>query len=476
MPVLTAEERIGTRIAGKYRLDRILGRGGFGVVFAGLHEWTDRSIAVKLLSHDFSHQEVFVKRFLQEARAASKLKHANVVDVLDMGQDADGSVYLVLELLEGRDLGKHLEERGPISFEQAMQILAPIMDALADAHDRGIVHRDLKPDNIFLSVDAKGRTVPKLLDFGIAKVTDGTGNHTATGMVIGTPHYMSPEQARARGDLGPPADVWSMGVVLWRCLSGALPFDADTPTGVIADILTRRAAPFTHVLSNVPPDVARAIDRALEPEVAHRYPHMRAFLEALEAARKTSAVIASANTVQFHEPKPAPDTAETPMHWASQVPSAPEAKKSSGRAPLFAAVAALAIVGIVTAGSIIVLGGSSAPRRQAGRPAASAAPIVQAPPRQEPAAPAPVVVAPEPAAPPVPQVAAPEPVAAVVEPAVQVAAPEPAPIAQPARSRRAAPQIRPQQLAPAPQPMVQPAPIAQPPARPVQRSSVYIPD
>src|SRR5512143_3596088 len=134
MPILTAEERIGTKLAGKYRLERILGRGGFGVVYAGVHEWTGRDIAVKVLNHELGLQDQFVKRFLQEARSAAKLGHPNVVDVLDMGQDPDGAVYLVLELLRGEDLSTRLKRQTVLRLDEMLALLLPVMDALAEAH------------------------------------------------------------------------------------------------------------------------------------------------------------------------------------------------------------------------------------------------------------------------------------------------------------------------------------------------------
>jgi serine/threonine protein kinase len=286
MPILTTEERLGSYLAGKYRLDRVLGKGGFGVVYAGVHEWTGREIAAKVLNHDLAEQPEFVNRFLQEARSAASLSHPNVVDVLDMGEDTDGTVYLVLELLRGEDLKTRLRREKTLSEQVAVELLSPVMEALSKAHEQGIVHRDLKPDNIYLSVDGKGKLVPKLLDFGIAKTSDASASQTHTGQVIGTPHYMSPEQARGSGKVGPEADVWSMGVVFWQCLTGTLPFDADSPTGVLADLLTRRAVPIRRVKPTLHRPIAGVIDRALTWERAKRYPNMRAFLDALVAAAR----------------------------------------------------------------------------------------------------------------------------------------------------------------------------------------------
>jgi len=384
MPILTPEERLGSKLAGKYRLDRILGRGGFGVVYAGVHEWTGREIATKVLKHELGQQENFVKRFLQEARAAAALNHPNVVDILDLGQGKDGTVFMVLELLEGRDLGQVIEEQGPLTPEDTFAYIVPVMDALASAHDKGIVHRDLKPDNIFLSVNSKGEMIPKLLDFGIAKMAGSGQTATSTGMIIGTPHYMAPEQARGLRDIGAPADVWSMGVVIWQCLSNQVPFDAGTPTGVIGAILTGHAPPFSSVKPDVPPHLAAAIDGALRADPAQRYPNMGAFIEALRGAgvhvagtaprppslqfqtaqpgspRTTPAHSATPPTKMMQTP--APRTGPyTPHPMAAMTPpgstpyAAPvEAPKS--KSPLLlgvAAIAALGLAGALVAGAVV---------------------------------------------------------------------------------------------------------------------------
>ncbi len=284
MPLLTAAERVGTRLADKYRLDHILGRGGFGTVYAGVHTWTDREIAVKVLNPEFVERHEVVQRFLQEAKAAARLKHRHVVDVLDMGREGDGTVYLVLERLHGQELADLLEQRGRLPLPTALAILLPVMHALARAHEAGITHRDLKPQNIFLHTDSEGQLVPKVLDFGIAKMATGANQATRTGVLMGTPEFMAPEQAHGASNVGPPADVWSMGIVLWNALTGTLPFDGPTPTAVLTQIVTQAAPPFAEVAPELQGPVAAVIDRALAQQTDARYPHMRAFLEDLRGA------------------------------------------------------------------------------------------------------------------------------------------------------------------------------------------------
>ena len=297
MPILTPEERVGTELAERYRIEKILGKGGMGVVYQGRHLWTEREVALKILFHQYAEDEGIARRFLQEARAAATIKHPNVVDVLDMGQH-DDTVYLVLEMLEGRSFADHLDRHAPLDPEEALQILLPVMDALAAAHRDGIVHRDLKPDNIFLSISGKGKQVPKLLDFGIAKVRkkDGTPT-TQTGAVIGTPQYMAPEQVRGDSNVTGSADVWSMGVVLFEALTGRLPFEDEQPTAVLAAILTRKPPSVSEMGVDIPAPIAMTIDRALVEDRAIRFKTMREFAKALVEASDEAGLVFDRVTV-----------------------------------------------------------------------------------------------------------------------------------------------------------------------------------
>jgi len=306
MPILTPEERVGTTLGGKYRIERILAQGGMGTVFVGVHEWTHRPVAVKVLNYEHAREPEIVRRFLLEARAAAQLKHANVVDVLDMGQESDGSVYLVLELLEGETLKARMKE-GPLELLEIVEVLGPIMRALASAHRKGVVHRDLKPDNIFLAVDENGQRVPKLLDFGIAKVGSGDSSSTRTGTMVGTPHFMAPEQVRGERDVGPAADVWSMGVVLYACLAGRLPFEADSTAAVLAKVITERPMPLLAVAPHLPTELGGLIDRALQPRPIDRFRDMAEMLGALSAAVAPHARSVGAPALEsIAPPTPAP--------------------------------------------------------------------------------------------------------------------------------------------------------------------------
>jgi serine/threonine-protein kinase len=190
MPIPTPEERVGQRLGDKYLLRAILGRGGMGVVYEAEHTWTGRSVAVKLLLPELARDEAVARRFLQEARAAARFSHPSIVDVLDMGTTDESTVYMVLELLQGEPLSRRLKRLGQLSVDECLELLLPILDALAEAHAAGVTHRDLKPDNIFVSLGPHGAVLPKLLDFGVARLTDewgGSDMATRTGQPIGTP-------------------------------------------------------------------------------------------------------------------------------------------------------------------------------------------------------------------------------------------------------------------------------------------------
>ncbi len=287
MAILTPEERVGTTIAEKYRIDGVLGEGGWGVVLAGTHLWTDREVAIKLLHPQHARKEAMVKRFLKEAKAAARIKHPNVVDVLDMGREGD-DVYLVLERLHGQTLRELLDERGTLSISDTLDLLGPVLDALTEAHERKIVHRDIKPDNIFLARE-RDRVVPKLLDFGIAKMME-EGSHTTTGTVVGTPSYMAPEQVQGALDITAATDVWSMGVVVFECLTGQVPFDAPNVAAILVQILT--AEPPT--LESLRPELREAsavLAQALSKSRTERYADAGALRRALDEIPRSGAAL-----------------------------------------------------------------------------------------------------------------------------------------------------------------------------------------
>lgn len=276
-------------VGGKYRIDKILGEGGMGVVYEGLDTYLARPVALKYLHAEFVAEQSVVRRFFDEARAAAALDSENVIAVHDLGFDpVDQAPFIVLELLRGESLAARFE-RGVMGADEAIALLAPVMEALADAHRNGIVHRDLKPENVFLSHDRKGRVVPKVLDFGIAKILN-KGNQTTIGQLLGTPAYMAPEQALGR-PVGKQADVWSMGVILYQAMSGRMHLDiaVDDPAMIVAArVGTTAPTPLALRASWIPEPVAAAVDRALARDPSIRYASMEEFLDALRDALSAS--------------------------------------------------------------------------------------------------------------------------------------------------------------------------------------------
>jgi len=257
-----ADARIGRILGGKYRMERLLAAGGMGFVYAARHEVTGRAVAIKLLRPELVTRPDLVERVSREARLAVHAAHPNVVEVLDAGADAAGMPYLVLERLYGHALEAVLDR--PLSLRCTLEALVPVGNALAALHQAGIVHRDLKPSNIFLSCEEGGRVTPKLLDFGIAKVLETSGS-TLTGVTLGTPAYMAPEQLLC-SVASPASDVWSLAVVYVRCLTGRLPFVDLAQRGLLAFGSGIRATE----LDGVPEPIARVLALALRFEAAER--------------------------------------------------------------------------------------------------------------------------------------------------------------------------------------------------------------
>src|SRR5450432_2337777 len=231
----------GDLLAGKYRVENVLGEGGMGYVVAALHEQLNQRVAVKLLSPLLSENEDSVTRFLREARAAVRIRSEHVARVLDVGELPDGSPYMVMEYLLGRDLAAELDEREHLDVPEAIDYVLQACEAVAEAHSIGLIHRDLKPSNLFLTRRPDGSPLVKVLDFGISKAIDQTGMVeqqalTTTSAVMGSPLYMSPEQVRSSKTVDARSDVWSLGVVLYELLSAAHPFEAETMTALLASI------------------------------------------------------------------------------------------------------------------------------------------------------------------------------------------------------------------------------------------------
>jgi serine/threonine protein kinase len=229
--------KTGQLIGGKYRLVTLVGEGGMGAVWHAMHMQLGHDVAVKFLTHPGANSEVLLNRFFDEARTAASVRHRNVIDILDFGISDEGRPYMVMEFMEGESLAARLERGPALTLPEVTLTVALSLGGLAAVHDRGIIHRDLKPDNIFLTYDADG-SFPKILDFGVSKDLgrDTVGERsvqTRDGVLLGTPQYMSPEQARGLKDIDHRTDLYSMGVILYEVLAGVRPFESEN----VGDIL-----------------------------------------------------------------------------------------------------------------------------------------------------------------------------------------------------------------------------------------------
>ncbi len=280
-----AEAWVGRTIAGRYRLTRVIGLGGHSAVFEATAGPDSPRVAVKLLLLEEGTSPSVSTRFLREARTAGRVRHSNVVAILDAGADPEHDVsYLVQELLVGADLRARLAASGPLPPAAALSVVVPMARALEAAHAAGVVHRDLKPANVFLARGDDGATVPKLIDFGISKVAAETDGEPLTmdGALLGTPDYMSPEQARGRPDLDGRSDVWSLAVVLYEALAGRRPFVGPNYNAVIVAIAHDEPPRLDALVDGLPPALVECVHWALTKDPARRTATMGAFRAALE--------------------------------------------------------------------------------------------------------------------------------------------------------------------------------------------------
>jgi serine/threonine-protein kinase len=272
---------------GNYRIVRLLGEGGFGEVYLAENPLLERRAAVKVLHTGLAQDPELVRRFLNEARAASAIRHPNIIEVFDAGITPEGAPYILMEFLEGVSLQKRLADQGRLGVDLVLDIARQAGSALGAAHAAGIVHRDLKPENLFLIPDPNlpGAVRVKILDFGIAKIkrsaASGGTMRTQAGLIMGSPAYMSPEQCKDSADVDLRSDIYSFGVIIYEALSGKPPFLAASPTEILVMQLTAIPTPLCEGLAHVPAYVEAAVMRALAKERAERFESVAVFVNAL---------------------------------------------------------------------------------------------------------------------------------------------------------------------------------------------------
>ncbi len=347
---------VGKTLEGKYRIDGFLKRGGMGAVYRGTHLMLNKPVAIKLIKPELVSSSEVVQRFLREARAAAHLSHPNIVTVHDLGQTPDGMLYIVMELVPGSSLKEVIQAEGAWEAKRVVRLVKAIASALGVAHRNNVVHRDLKPQNIMVTRDSDGNKIPKLLDFGIAKTLEPTSPAlTSTVMVLGTPHYMSTEQAK-----GAPADrrsdLYALGVILYEMLVGSVPFDDASIPQILIKHLTEMPLPPSSVNPGVPPGLEAIVLRLLEKDPDRRYQNAEELIEALDGVEDIAVEIAAAPTIAV--PAPTWDVtlaggAATGTLRAHEVSGEP---KRRGMIPVLALVIA---VGALVALALLFLRGRS---------------------------------------------------------------------------------------------------------------------
>jgi tRNA A-37 threonylcarbamoyl transferase component Bud32 len=416
----------GQILLGKYRIERVLGVGGMGVVVAATHVSLEERVAIKFLLPEALQNAEAVARFLREARAAVRIKSEHVARVTDVGTLETGAPYMIMEYLDGGDLGALAKTRGALPVEAAVEYLLQACEALAEAHALGIIHRDLKPSNLFLVNRADGTPSVKVLDFGISKVT-GMGasgadlGMTKTTTVMGSPLYMSPEQMASSRDVDARTDIWALGAILFELLTGRVPFQADTITQLCAMILQQRAEPLRNFRPDAPEGLQAVISRCLEKDRTQRFANVAEFANALfpyaprrarlSVERVSRVVQAAGLSVSSHAIGEAVHSEGVPASTASPW-AATGTKKKGGGLKVAVVLGVLVLAGAAAAAVVVAKRGSAAPEgstaaapteppdvKAAGVPLPTPAPV-DVPPavNPAPASVAPAVVIPTPSA------------------------------------------------------------------------------
>jgi serine/threonine-protein kinase len=353
--------KVGEVLAGKYRVERLLGAGGMGVVVLARHMLLDQLVALKFLLAESLTNAKVVARFEREARAVVKLKSEHVARVIDVGVMETGAPYIVMDYLEGEDLSMTIERRGQLPIAESVDYLLQACEALAEAHGAGIVHRDLKPGNLFLTKSVDGKSLIKVLDFGISKLDGGREDLalTQTTEVVGSPKYMSPEQLRASRLADARSDIWSMGVILYELITADSPFMAETLAHLCALVISDQPRPVRSLRPDVPPGIEAIILRCLEKDPARRFQTVADLAMALDpfvsnmqtsAAQRVQAVAAGSSGSFSKAPVPSgivvgTSSQSTSIGWGATELNAGTAA-GRGKRLVFGGVVVLVAIGI----------------------------------------------------------------------------------------------------------------------------------
>jgi serine/threonine-protein kinase len=360
-----AEIKPGDVLGGKYRIERVIGQGGMGIVAAARHTELHQRVAIKVLPAHLTPDAEIVERFMREARAAARLRSEHAVKVVDVGARSNGSPYIVMELLDGEDLGA-LSERGPLPIPVAVDYILQACEAVAEAHALGILHRDLKPRNLFLTTKLHGKPLVKVLDFGLAKsMSMHERALTATATAMGSPQYMSPEQMKASRDIDFRTDIWSLGICLYELVSAHVPFDSPAVPVLCAMVLKDDPTPLPTFRPDVPPVLWAIIRKCLMKAPADRFATVSELAAALEpfappeaqgAGQRIAAVLNAVPTGSEHPGSlgtgPEHDREQTRI--AAAFDSKPDATSGASTALWWAIAASLFVVLAVVGGILMV--------------------------------------------------------------------------------------------------------------------------